>query len=72
MIKLHETDYVLVNNNNEPIDFAENPWLVYGDLEDAKEDAKENQCNYISMTKLSKHWQDKYIKYFKENDNDMV
>ena len=70
MIKLHETDYVLVNNNNEPIDFAENPWLVYGDLEDAKEDAKENQCNYISMTKLSKHWQDKYIKYFKENDND--
>ena len=70
MIKLHETDYVLVDNNNNPIDFAENAWLVYGDLEDAKEDAKENQCDYISMTKLSKHWQDKYIKYFKENDND--
>jgi len=70
MIKLHETDYVLVDNNNNPIDFAENAWLVYGDLEDAKEDAEECQCNYISMTKLSKHWQDKYIKYFKENEDD--
>jgi len=71
MSQLYATDYVLVNNN-EPIDFAENPWLVYGDLEDAKEDAKENQCDYISMTKLSKHWQDKYIKYFKENEDDVV
>ena len=62
-------DYVLVNNNNEPIDFAEHPWLVYAELEEAKEDAK-GWCNVISMNKLSKHWQDKYIKYFKENDND--
>ena len=29
-------DYVLVNNNNEPIDFAEHPWLVYAELEEAK------------------------------------
>ena len=70
MSQLYATDYVLVNNNNEPIDFSKHAWLVYGDLEEVKEDAKENQCDYISMTKLSKHWQDKYIKYFKENDND--
>jgi len=68
MTKLYATDYVLVNNNNEPIDFAEYSWLVYGDLEEVKEDAKACKCNYISMTKLSKHWQDKYIKYFKENE----
>jgi len=66
MTKLYLTDYVLVDNNNNPIHFAEYPWLVYGDLEEAKEDAKDNKCNYISMTKLSKHWQDKYLKYFKE------
>ena len=68
MTKLYLTDYVLVDNNNNPIHFAEYPWLVYGDLEEAKEDAKDNKCNYISMTKLSKHWQDKYLKYFKENE----
>ena len=67
MSKLYATDYVLVNNNNEPIDFAENPWLVYGDEEEVKQDAYVTGYKYISMTKLSKHWQDKYIKYFKEN-----
>jgi hypothetical protein len=70
MNKLYETDYVLVDNNKNPIDFSKHAWLVYGDLEEVKEDAKKCHCNYIAMTKLSKHWQDKYIKYFKENDND--
>ena len=67
MSELYETDYVLVNNNNEPIDFFENAWLVYGDLEEVKEDAELAECNYLSMTKLSKYWQNKYIKYFEEN-----
>ncbi len=71
MTKLYETDYVLVDNNNNPIDFAEHAWLVYADLEEVKEDAKFCKCNYISMTKLSKYWQDKYIKYFKENENEI-
>ena len=66
MSKLYETDYVLVDNNNNPIDFNKYPWLVYGDIEEVKEDAKASKCNYISMTKLSKCWQNKYIKYFKE------
>ena len=64
MTKLYETDYVLVDDNNEPTQAL---WLIYGDEEEVKQDAYVTGYKYIPMTKLSKHWQDKYIKYLKEN-----
>ena len=64
MVKLYETDYVLVDDNNEPTQAL---WLIYGDEEEVKQDAYVTGYKYIPMTKLSKHWQDKYIKYLEEN-----
>ena len=64
MTKLYETDYVLVDDNNKPTQAL---WLIYGDEEEAKQDSKIFGYKYIPMTKLSKHWQDKYIKYLEEN-----
>ena len=60
MTKLYATDYVLVDDNNKPTQAL---WLIYGDEEEAKQDSKIFGYKYIPMTKLSKHWQDKYIKY---------
>ncbi len=60
MTKLYETDYVLVDDNNKPTQAL---WLIYGDEEEVKQDAEVTGHKYIPMTKLSKHWQDKYIKY---------
>ena len=70
MTKLYETDYVLVDDNNKPTQAL---WLIYGDEEEVKQDAEVTGYKYIPMTKLSKHWQDKYIKYLEatkgvEND----
>ena len=64
MVKLYETDYVLVDDNNKPTQAL---WVIYGDEEEAKMDAEVTGHKYIPMTELSKHWQDKYIKYLKEN-----
>tara|TARA_Y100000592_G_scaffold37244_1_gene58950 strand:- start:586 stop:807 length:222 start_codon:yes stop_codon:yes gene_type:complete len=60
MTKLYATDYVLVDDNNKPTQAL---WLIYGDEEEVKKDAEVTGHKYIPMTKLSKHWQDKYIKY---------
>jgi len=64
MVKLYETDYVLVDDNNKPTQAL---WVIYGDEEEAKMDAEVTGHKYIPMTELSKHWQDKYIKYLEEN-----
>ena len=67
MVKLYETDYVLVDDDNKPTQAL---WLIYGDLDEVKEDAKLTGYKYIPMTELSKHWQEKYIKYLEENVGD--
>ena len=65
MTKLYATDYVLVDDNNKP---TQDLWLIYSDEEEVKQDAEVTGYKYIPMTKLSKHWQDKYIKYLEENN----
>jgi hypothetical protein len=64
MVRLYKTDYVLVDKNNKP---TQDLWLIYGNVDEVKEDSKLTGSNYIPMTKLSKYWKNKYKKYIRRN-----